>query len=181
VVEAEQALAKAMESGDEVLIAQAQADLNREKREAMEAQEDAERERREADEAAALMRQEELKFKMGQSMAANMHDRKADALTAQGQDAMMEMMAHDMGEDATAAGKKADAKRTKLELAEAAEREALMDHRTDKQKAKAAKKERKMQARQELMVRMQTAAAVMVQVRNVLYVGTIFDCLYGVA
>lgn len=163
VREAEAALAKAVESGDEEAIAQAKVDLERETQEAKDAQEDAERERREAEEAGQAMRSEELKFKMGQSMAANMHDRKKDALVQESKDTLMSMMAHDVNEAAGAAGRRKTAKETKLEMAKRAELEGMQDSKTVKKTAKEAKKARKREARQQLMIRMQTAAAVMVQ------------------
>ena len=109
-----------------------------------------------------------MKFQMFQAMEREKFDNKLGKLKAKAAQASGELMAHDMGVAAENAGKRGDAKRTKVELieqarvdAEAAKNES--DPKVIKAKARAEKRQKKMQARQELMMRMQSAAAVMVQ------------------
>lgn len=108
-----------------------------------------------------------MKFKMFQAMEREKFDNKLGRLKEQQAQAMGELMAHDMGVAAQGAGKRADAKRIKADMIERErlEQEAReeQDPRVLKAKARAEKRQRKMQARQELMMRMQSAAAVMVQ------------------
>ena len=121
-----------------------------------------------------LLSRRNCRFKMGQSMAANMHDRKADALVQvrqillwdamsirlqpphvdsvvdnrwstaltrlqESKDALMQMMAHDVNQAAGAAGRRANAKETKLEMARRAEMEQMQGAKSTKQVRRASK------------------------------------------
>jgi hypothetical protein len=106
-----------------------------------------------------------MKFKMFQAMESQKFDNRRARLEEQKAQATGALMAHDMGQMAQAAGKRREARDMKQEMVERArlEAEAAVDPKAVRAKARAEKRQRKLNARQELMKRMQTAAAVMVQ------------------
>ena len=107
-----------------------------------------------------------MKFKMFQNMQAQKFDNKKAKLEAQKNEITGQMMAHDVNQMANAAGKRREAKDMKAEMQERARLEAENagpDPKATRAKARAEKRQKKLNARRELMVRMQTAAAVMVQ------------------
>ena len=109
-----------------------------------------------------------MKFQMFQALEKEKFDNRKQRLVDAKAQAQGELMAHDMNQAAQSAGKRADAARTKADileqerLKEEAAKQAA-DPKVLKARARAEKRQKKLQARQELMMRMQSAAAVMVQ------------------